>query len=138
MIKALIDTNLVIDVALERVPFYKDAETIFQKIHDKKIQGCISASAVTDIFYLLRKGIGIDAASIFLIKLVKIIDIVGVDKNIIIKALESGWNDFEDAVQAQAALENDVDVIITRNTRDYQKIEKIKILSPLDFINYLE
>jgi len=133
MIKALIDTNVVIDFFLGREPFYTDAETIFQKIIYKKIEGCISASAVTDIFYLLQKAKGNSDATKYILKLIQIIEILGVDKQIIINSLLLNWTDFEDAVQAQVAIENEMDIIITRNIKDFQKTMNVKVLTPKEF-----
>ena len=134
MIKALIDTNVIIDFFLRREPFYRNAETILQKIGDKKVEGYISASTVTDIFYLLRKAKGNLAATNCILKLIQIIEILGVDKQTIIDALQLNWTDFEDAVQAQVAIENEVDVIVTRDTKHFQRIKKIKVLTPKEFI----
>ena len=135
MIKALIDTNIIIDFFLRRKPFYKNAETIFKKINDKKVEGYISASAVTDIFYLLQRAKGNLDATNCIFKLIQIIEILGVDKQTMINALLLNWTDFEDAVQVQVALENEIDVIITRNTKDFQNIKKIKVLTPKEFIS---
>jgi len=138
MIKALIDTNIIIDFFLEREPFYKDVEIIFQKINDKKITGYISVSAVTDIFYLLRKAKGNSDAVNCILKLIQIIEILSIDKQIIIDALFLNWSDFEDAVQAQTAIENEMDVIISRNTKDFQKIMNVKVLTPTEFIEWMK
>ena len=134
MIKALIDTNVIIDLFLRRKPFYKNAETIFRKINDQKVEGYISASAVTDIFYLLQKAKGNLDATNYILKLLQIIEVLGIDKQTIINALLLNWTDFEDAVQTQVALENEMDVIITRNTKDFKKMKKIKVLTPKEFI----
>ena len=137
MIKALIDTNVIIDFFLERQPFHGEAEIIFRKIADKKVAGYISASAVTDIFYLLQKEKGRANATNCILKLLRIIDVLGVDKNTIINALMLGWHDFEDAVQTQVAIENEMNVIITRNTKDYQNIKGCQIFNPHDFIDLI-
>jgi predicted nucleic acid-binding protein len=137
MIKALIDTNIILDIALKRNPFYEEAATIFRKINEKELQGYISATTVTDIFYLIQKDSGKEKAIAFLQTLIKVIDIMDVSKQTIINALHSGWNDIEDAVQAQVAIENDLDVILTRNTKDFKKLENIKVFYPSDFIDYL-
>lgn len=55
MIKALIDTNVIIDIAGERQPFYNDAVAVFEMIDSQKLQAYVSASIVTDVFYLLHK-----------------------------------------------------------------------------------
>jgi predicted nucleic acid-binding protein len=135
--KVLIDTNVVLDFALSRHPFYEEAKTIFHIIGSEKIHGYISASAVTDIFYLTRKSLGWQMAIDFILTLIEVIDVLSVDKNTITKALLSGWTDFEDAVQAQAAIENDLDVIITRNVKDFQRMKKVKVFTPQNFIQQL-
>jgi len=134
MIKALIDTNVIIDLFLGREPFCRDTEIIFKKISDKKVEGYISASAVTDIFYLLKKAKGKSDATNYILKLIKIVEILSVDKQTIINALLYNWHDFEDAVQAQVAIGNEMDVIITRNTKDFQKTKEVKVLTPKEFI----
>jgi predicted nucleic acid-binding protein len=138
MIKALIDTNITVDVALERSPFDKDAKIIYEKIDHKELQGYISASTITDIFYVIRKKIGKEMALQYLQDLLEVVDILPVNKDTIHAALVSGWSDFEDAVQAQVALENGIDVIVTRDIKDYKKAGSIKILPPPDFIRYVD
>ena len=134
MIKALIDTNVVIDFFLIREPFYKIAESIFRKISNEKVEGYISASAVTDIFYLLQKAKGNLEATNCILKLINTIEVLGVDKQTIKNALLLNETDFEDAVQMQVAIENEMDVIITRNTKDFQNTKQIKVLTPKEFI----
>jgi putative PIN family toxin of toxin-antitoxin system len=131
--KALIDTNVILDFFLYRELFYKDAEDIFQKMNDKKVNGYISASAVTDIFYLIQKEKGYLNASNCILKLMWIIEVLGIDKKTIINALLLNWKDFEDAVQAQVAMENKLDIIITRNPKDYKTLEAIQVITPHDF-----
>ena len=136
MIKVLLDTNVILDIALKRPQFYEDAAAVFQKMFENKITGYISASSVTDIFYILKRA-KIDAFT-HLKRLLKIVDILNVDKGIILFALYSGWFDFEDAVQAQIAVENEMDIIITRNTKDYQKTQTVKVFTPRVFIEWLD
>jgi predicted nucleic acid-binding protein len=53
--KVLVDTNVVLDVLLKRSPFYQDSFKIFQLIDQECICECLTASSMTDIFYLLNK-----------------------------------------------------------------------------------
>ena len=133
MIKALIDTNIIIDIALQREPFYLDAIQVFNKINEQKISAFISASAITDIFYILKKSNGKDKTLAFLKELLEVIDVASVNKSNILHALYSGWNDFEDAVQAQVAIENGFEIIITRNPQDYRNSQTLQALTPRDF-----
>jgi predicted nucleic acid-binding protein len=130
--RVLIDTNVILDFVLNRAPFADGAATLFQHIEQQTFSAVVSASAVTDIFYLLKKE-KVDAIA-FLKDFLLAIDILGVDKAIIMYALHSGWTDFEDAVQAQVAIENNIDVIVTRNTKDYGRLQNIQVFTPSELL----
>ena len=130
--RVLIDTNVVLDFVLNREPFAEGAATLFQYIEQQVFSAVVSASAVTDIFYLLKKE-KVDAIT-FLKDFLSAVDVLGVDKMIVMYALYSGWTDFEDAVQAQVAIENNIDAIITRNTKDYSQLERIQVLTPTELL----
>ena len=137
MTKALLDTNVILDIALKRPHFYNAAADIFNQVYHGKVQAFVSASAITDIFYILRKDGGKEKALHFLSKLVQIIDIAAVDQSIIVAALALEWNDFEDAVQVCATQNNGIEILVTRNTKDYGQ-SNLKIFSPADFLEYLK
>jgi predicted nucleic acid-binding protein len=132
--KVLVDTNVVLDVLLNQVPFSANSKVIFDLAEEKRITGYISASAVTDIFYIANKKLknretvyqGIERlAALFLI--------APVSKSTITNALALRWKDFEDAVQCTVAKENDIAYIITRNEADFITSD-IPCISPTDFI----
>ena len=114
MIKALIDTNVVLDIALNREPFFEYSSKIFDKIDDQILEGFITASSITDIYYIASKQNDKLQARKFLINLIQILEVVGVDKDIVIQALESEITDFEDAIQVFSAKSNSIDLVITR------------------------
>jgi len=134
MIKALLDTNIVVDFALKRAPFYSGASKVFSLILSGKCEGFLTATTVTDVFYLLKKENGRDQTVEYLKSIFDFIDILSIDKDLILNALYSDWKDFEDAVQAQAAVENELDVIITRNTKDFKQNTTVRILTPDEFV----
>lgn len=134
MIKVLLDTNIILDYALERLPFAAKAESIFKMAFQEQIDAYLTASSVTDIFYLLRKALGRQSALELLESLLDILDVIEVNKKVIIKALKSGMPDFEDAVQDRAAHLKNIDFIITRNIKDYAKAVT-KTVSLDDFVN---
>ena len=138
MIKALIDTNIIIDIACERQPFFKDSAAVLEMIDRQKLQAYLSASIVTDIFYLLRKELGKQKTIKFLKDLLQIMEILAVDKTIVLKALYSENNDFEDQIQTQVALENELNMIITRNIKDYKSERSLRIITPQDFIREMK
>ena len=134
MKKVLLDTNVIVDIATRREPFFEHSSKVFEMAVEKKIAAYVSASAVTDIFYILQKENGKSNTIKFLKELFDYIDILGVDKAIIINSLNSGWKDFEDAVQGSVSIENSLDFLVTRNTKDFTKLKGIKALTPIEFL----
>jgi predicted nucleic acid-binding protein len=135
--KILVDTNIVLDVLLKRSPYYPDSFAIFQLIDMGRVIGCLSSTAMTDIFYLLRKD-RFNSVETYQImdEINALFTIIPVTDNTISKALKLRWRDFEDAVQYTAAEENEVEYIITRNEADY-KTSAIKCMSPSEFFSSL-
>jgi len=134
MNRVLIDTNIIVDIATRREPFFEHSSKILELAIEEKIIAYVSASAVTDMFYILQKENGKNNTMQFLKELFEYIDILGVDKTIIINALNSDWKDFEDAVQGNVATNNSLDIIITRNTKDFAKLANIQVLEPSHFL----
>ena len=135
MKKVLLDTNIILDFILYREEFYQDAEVIFELSSNQEICSFISASSITDLFYIIKKQKNKDIAKRFLIDLTSFIQIANVDHIVIENALNSDLYDFEDAVQDCVAQINQIDIIITRNIKDFKKA-KTKIMSPKDFLKF--
>jgi predicted nucleic acid-binding protein len=131
--KVLVDTNVILDVLLKRDGLYAESAGVFQLVEQHVITGCVSSSAITDIFYLVRKAqkditIVYQAVDV----LAALFTIVPVFESTIKGALALRWKDFEDAVQYSAAKENKLDCIVTRNKDDYTASD-IPCVSPVDF-----
>ena len=137
MIRAILDTNVILDIALKRQPFFKHSSKIFDLIDDQLLEGYVTASSITDIYYIASKQKDKLQARAFLLHLIQVLEIIGVDKEIILTALESDVPDFEDAIQAFSAKTNLIDLIITRNIQDFSK-SGLKVMDPQDFINHIE
>lgn len=136
MRKILIDTNIVLDFALQRQEFGENAKKMILFIAKNRIKSYVTASSITDIYYILRKAKGHTDAIGFLKNFINLIKITGVDEEIIIEALNSAMKDFEDAVQTETAIYNDIDIIITRDKKDY-KNSGLQVYSPIEYINEL-
>ncbi|GHV07737.1 twitching motility protein PilT [Campylobacterota bacterium] len=133
--KALIDTNVILDVILHRVPFFDDAHAIFELIEQHRFVACVSSSAMTDIFYLVRREVkDIKIVYSALDKLSSIFTIAPVLETTIKNALSLRWKDFEDAVQYVTAQENKIDCIITRNAADFE-LSAVACITPADFLS---
>jgi predicted nucleic acid-binding protein len=133
MEKVLFDTNVILDIALKRYPFFDHAVRIFDLIDEKIIQGYITASTITDIYYISKKVKGHDLALEFISNLIEVVEVIGVDKNIIVNAIKSNLKDFEDAVQASSAASFGIRTVITRNVKDFEH-SHLKVFSPLEFL----
>ena len=133
MRKILLDTNIILDIALQRGEFFEQAKKLMSVLDEKNIKMCITATTVTDIYYILRKNKGHDTTITFLIHLFDFIDIVGVDKYAVINALHSSMKDFEDAIQAETAHRNDINIIITRNKKDFQTAN-LQVFTPTEYL----
>jgi predicted nucleic acid-binding protein len=129
----LLDTNIVLDFALERREFFEISKELLLLINELKIPAFITATNVTDIYYVLKKSKGHDLTISFLIGLFNFIDICGVNRETILNALHSEFHDFEDAVQSNSASEIGLQTIITRNISDF-KNSNLKVLTPSAFI----
>ncbi|MEN9871965.1 MAG: hypothetical protein RLZZ171_2957 [Cyanobacteriota bacterium] len=127
--RVLIDTNVVLDFLLERQPFVESAAKLFQQIDNGQIEGFITATTITNIYYILRKAAGstiaIDAVSQILTDL----NICMVDRQILKQAVDLNFQDFEDAVQYSCAVASQVDAIVTRDISEFVAAE-IPVISP--------
>lgn len=137
MKKVLLDTNIILDIALKREPHFEHSAKIFELIDSKLILGFITATPVTDIYYISKKDKGNKIAIEFISNLISVVDVIGVDKNTILHALQSKIVDFEDAIQAAASEYADIEIIITRNVTDFTH-SNIKVLSPKELIKMMK
>lgn len=134
MKKVLIDTNVVVDALTSREPWCLHAEEIFLMVANEQVEGCLTASAITDIHDIIRKHTK-DVATTNnalsdLMSLFRILDVNGED---CIYALASPMKVYEDAVVAQVARRHQMDCIVTRNLKDFEDCE-IQVISPEMFV----
>ena len=120
--KLLIDTNVVLDVLLRREPFSKTAAEVLNLTQRDDVREYVSASAITDIYYIANKQMkDRDAVRDLLKRLLMVVSVAAVSEREIQNALNLAWGDFEDSVQYSVALLNEMDGIVTRNPSDYQE-----------------
>jgi len=134
MKKLLIDTNIVIDLLAKRDPDYADAAQIFSLCDKKQIQLSVSALTVANTNYLLSKLKPHNEVKSILRKFKLLVDVLSLDDKVISLALnDKDFKDFEDGFQYFSAIENDQDIIITRNLKDYKK-SKIPTMTAEQFL----
>lgn len=131
--RVLLDTNVVLDVLLDRRPFAREASLIFALIEKSRIEGFLCATTVTTIDYLLGQALDPEKAREALQQLLSLFEIAPVNRPVLEQALRSGISDFEDAVLEQAGRLVDVDAIATRNLKDFEK-SSITVFDPSELI----
>jgi predicted nucleic acid-binding protein len=137
-LKVLIDTNIIVDVALERQPFYPDSQKILSIAYHQQIEGYISASTVSDLYYIIRKVKGRSLTLEFLQGIVTFCPIAAVDRSVIAMALTVNFKDFEDSIQYGTAITHQMDAIVTRNPKDFTNATNLQILTPHQLIQTLK
>ena len=128
-VKVLLDTNIILDYALERQPFWQESEQIFLLLEQGQFDGYVSASTFSDLYYIIRKQRGHEWTLTFLNRLVSVCQIATVDQIVISMALTANFKDFEDAIQYSTAVMSQLDAIVTRNSQDFAEAA-LRIMPP--------
>lgn len=134
--KVLLDTNIIVDDALEREPFLEVSEQVLVLIEQGQVEGYVSASTFGDLYYIIRKVRGREWTVNYLRQLVTFCQVVTVDRATITMALTTNFRDFEDAIQYSCAVINQLDAIVTRNPQDFP-VTTPRILTPNQLIQEL-
>ena len=135
--KVLFDTNVILDVLMDRTPFAEEASFLMAKVEKSEIEGFLIATTVTTLFYLLQKAIGKKAAGEKIRSLLSIFESLPVNHRILKDALNSPFTDFEDAVLYEAARHAGVEYILTRNVKDFIKSD-LPVFTPIEFLAMLK
>lgn len=133
--KALIDTNIVLDFLCKREDFFEDADIIFQHCFSD-VDGVIAGHTVSNLFYILQKhyNFTLEQCRTKIRNLCTLFDVAEINKEVVLSAIENeDFSDLEDSLQNECALNTAVDYIVTRNGDDF-KNSKIAVVSPKEFI----
>ncbi len=131
--RAILDTNVVLDVLLAREPFARGAVAIFCLAEESRIDAFLCATTITTVDYLLTRSLPVSKARDALRKLIGLFEIATVNRPVIERALESKIHDFEDAVLDEAGQMAGVTAIVTRNTKDFAG-SALKVFEPSEFL----
>ena len=135
--RAMIDTCVVVDALQSREPFCADAQKIFLAVANRWFDGCITAKASADIYYLAHRTTHSDVETRkILTKLFALFDLLDTTAMDCRRAISSQMTEYEDAVMAETALRSGCDCIVTRNLKDYQNAS-IPSYSPSDFLRLI-
>ena len=117
--RVLFDTNVILDLLLNREPFAEAAADLVARVERGELTGFVGATTVTTIFYLAAKALGREQAAAQIRVLLEIFEVAPVNRAVLESALGLGFKDFEDAMLHEAARHAAVDWIVTRNARDF-------------------
>jgi len=131
--KVFLDTDVILDLLAEREPHFEAAVELFLQIQDKTILAYTSPVIIANIFYILNRHFDRKKAIQSLIKLKSLVKVLNCGDHVIELALSSDFKDFEDSIQYYTALENNIDILITRNVKDY-KTANITTSTPLEYV----
>lgn len=138
MTDLFIDTDVIIDFIIDRQPFSREAAQVFTLIDQKKVKGYTSALCYSNLYYVLSKYAPHKKVITMLNELSELVGILKVNDEIIKASLSSDFKDFEDAIQYYTAQEyKRIDVIITRNIKDYKK-SSLPVMTPETFMKTYE
>jgi predicted nucleic acid-binding protein len=117
-VRVLIDTSIVLDFLLQREPFFQDAELLFQAIDEGQVVGHVTATTLTDIFYISHRHTrSVERSRQAVSETLMVMVICPIDRSVLESAFDSGLVDFEDAVQIFSAVEQGLDAILTRDAK---------------------
>ena len=131
--KIFVDLDIVLDVLCKRDPYYEYAAKVFSLADMKKLTVYTSSLVVANVYYILRKAIGIEKSKEALRKLRLLVKIISVEEREVDLALNSSFSDFEDALQYYTAVKHGMETLLTRNIKDYKERDLI-IQTPEQFI----
>lgn len=131
--RILIDTNVILDIFLDREPFVNDAGLIWKAHEEERLTAYVSAITPVNLFYIARKLQGREIATRAVHRLLATLPVTTVNQRVLESSLVLGFEDFEDAVQHASAEAHGLDAIVTRNIEDFAKA-RLEVLAPGDFI----
>lgn len=118
--RVLFDTNVVLDVLMDRAPFSNWASALFDAVDAGRIVGLLGGTTLTTVYFLLRRSTGATVALEKVRLLISRFEIAPVGRSVIEGALDLGFTDFEDAVLHEAGRQARAESVVTRNGDDFR------------------
>lgn len=138
MIRAYVDTNILVDLVLSRQEFLPNAQRVFAIGYAGEAQLVVSALSFVNTVYLGRKyKFPMDDVLSKLRMIADFVDVADLSGQNVVDMLTSGWRDYEDATQHRSAIDEQADCIVTRNKKDF-KAGTLPVLSPVEFFNKID
>lgn len=133
MPRLFLDTNVLLDHLLDRKDFADAAEALWSMSERREVVGLVAAISFNFVYYIVRHQADERTARLAIAGLRDVFEIVEVDQSIIHQAIDSGFADFEDAIQHACAIRAQATHLITRNTSDFKQAT-MQVLSPATYL----
>ncbi|HEV2859783.1 MAG TPA: PIN domain-containing protein [Pyrinomonadaceae bacterium] len=135
--RALLDTDVLLDVIMMRAPFAAAAGELLDLNEQGLFEAYISGVTPVNIFYIARKAKSSAGLRQAVAELLQAVKVCPLDGSILTTALSSPIADYEDAVQHACAVASRLDAIVTHNLEDYKNATP-PLFAPADFLNHLK
>jgi predicted nucleic acid-binding protein len=135
--RALLDTDVILDFLLERKPFSEAASDLLEHNANGIFDAYISGITPINVFYLGRKVVGAPKIRQGIADLLRLVRISSVTLESLEKALDLPFADYEDAVQHCCATAEGLEAIVTRNVTDY-KNSTLPVFTPAEFLSHIK
>ena len=135
--RIFVDTDVILDLLLAREPFFAAAARLFQLLQERRVEGWTSPVIFANLFYILRQAMPAPQALANLRKLRLLLGVATLDEGIVDHALASSFSNFEDALQNYTATQHDLQILVTRNKRDF-KASDLRILDAAECVHLIE
>lgn len=135
--RILLDTDVNLDLILQRQPFYTAAKEIFVRLSNGEFEAYVCDITILNISFITRKELDSSQIRQTISQLLQLVKISKIDALILQKAITSPISDYEDAVQHESAIAENLDAIVTRNTKDFANAS-LKVYSPNEFLEFLK
>jgi predicted nucleic acid-binding protein len=136
LVRALIDTNVVLDLLLDRKPWSDAAQPLWDARDAGRVVAYLPASVLTDIFYIIRRQADIPTAFAAVDQVFAAFGLFAVDGPLLQQARALEGSDFEDNVQIACAINAGLDLIVTRNPTDFRH-SLVHVIEPPQIAAYL-
>jgi predicted nucleic acid-binding protein len=136
-LKIAFDTNIVLDVLLDREPFSTAAALLFSKVERGDLSGHLCATTITTVHYLCSKALGTRRAQEHVGSLLSLFEIAPVNRAVLEATLRSDFADFEDAVIHESCTHAGVQALVTRDSQGFQRAA-IPVYSPDELLSILK
>ena len=137
MEKIFVDSDIVLDLLTGRAPHHLSAATLFSLAEKGKVRICVSSLTFANVHFVLSRQLNAEKARNILATFKTLVSVLAVNDVVVERALSSEFKDFEDALQYHTALENRLNVLLTRNLKDYKKAQ-IQVFTAQQYLKIMQ